>query len=58
MWDIPLKLFLINLGQWLMRRRRLKIFLFLSSGGYFSAEQDRLSNFGRGHYEDHLCRII
>ena len=29
-----------------------------SSGGYFSAEWNRLTNFGRGQYEDHLCRII
>ena len=30
MWNISVKLFLINLGQWLMRRIRLKIFLFLA----------------------------
>ena len=28
MWNISLKLFLINLGLWLMRRYRSKIFLF------------------------------
>ena len=30
MWNISVKLFLINLGQWLMRRYCLKIFLFLA----------------------------
>ena len=30
MWNISVKLFLTNLGQWLMRRYHFKIFLFLA----------------------------
>ena len=30
MWNISVKLFLITLGQWLMRRYCLKTFLFLA----------------------------
>ena len=30
MWNISVKLFLINLGHWLTKRNRLKIFLFLA----------------------------
>ena len=25
---------------------------------YFSAEQSRLGNFGKGHCDDHFCEII
>ena len=45
LWNISVKLFLIYLGQWLMRKYRLKIYFYSSSGGYFSAERNHLSNF-------------
>ena len=41
---------ILNLGQGLRRRCCLKIFLILALVTISSTEQNRLCNFGRGHY--------
>ena len=48
---------ILILDHW-FRRFHLKIFLILSSTNHFSAEQNHLCNFDRGHHEEHFCEII
>ena len=42
----------------MVQKISFKIFLDKSSGSPFSAGQNHLCNFCRGHHEEHFCEII
>ena len=50
--------FFLKLGQGFRMGRCLKSFLFYLWWPFCSVEQNHLSNFGRGLYEEHLCEHI